>query len=223
MTDTRQLELQLGAARLRLLRASKPLGLKNKNGVLEEYRAASDEVLRLERLLATAKGEEYAETLNFPVGWNTGAPLPQLLVNDDHAMLVFLIDEPDPDWNGTYVTMKSPSNADPEPLGLVEFEHCVSAKLGAPNDEVFGGHPLHGRGMESYTVQRVVNSAWIKNIEAINSIHPYYRPDSWKDLNHYIFWFHDSTFECIAKSFKVEVYRTSMRELLSQMVERMIT
>ena len=82
---------------------------------------------------------------------------------------------------------------------------CVSAKLGDPNDEVFSGHPLQGKGLEAYAAQRVVNSRWLKEIETINSVHPQYRPAMWRDLQHFIFWFHDSTFECLARSFKVEV------------------
>ena len=165
------------------------------------------------------KGDEYAESIAFPLRWDIGAPLPHLFVNDHKALLAFLLSEPDPTWDGSYVTIKSPAAEHPEPLGLVEFEGCSSAKLGSPNDEVFGGHPLEGRGLECYAAQRVVNSRWLKEVERINSVHPHYRPEAWRDLQHYIFWFHDSTFECLAKSFKVEVHRIPFRDLLSQMVE----
>jgi hypothetical protein len=50
-----------------------------------------------------------------------------------------------------------------------------------------------------------------------------YRPESWRDLHHFIFWFHDSTFECLAESYTVEAYRISMKELLAKMVERVIS
>ncbi|MGE3407540.1 MAG: hypothetical protein AB7I37_12045 [Pirellulales bacterium] len=222
MNEIPDLECRLENARARLKRASAALAPKHKGGEWEEYHAADQEVLLLERHLAAARGEEYAEPCYFPLKWDIGAPMPQLLVNDYRAFLAFLVRESDPNWDGSYVTIKSARDQQSKPLGLVEFEHCISARLGAPNDEVFEGHPLNGKGLEAYQAQRVVNSRWLKEIEAINSVHHMYRPESWQDLSHYIFWFHDSTFECIARSFKVESHRMSMKELLGLMVERLV-
>ena len=50
-----------------------------------------------------------------------------------------------------------------------------------------------------------------------------YRPESWRDLRHFILWFHDSTFECLAQSYKVETHRVSMKKLLGMMVERLVS
>jgi hypothetical protein len=222
MEDVHDLEQQLKKAKERLERASVALAPKHKGGEWEEYRAAYQEVLRLERKLAAAKGEEYAETLDFPVKWDVGAPMPHVMVSDIRALLAFLLREPDPNWDGSYVTVKSPADEGPEQLALVEFEHCFSAKLGSPNDEVLHGHPLNGKGLEPYTAQEVVNSRWLKEIEAINRVHSMYRPESWLGLHHFIFWFHDTTFECLAESFKVETHRVSMKELLALMVDRLI-
>lgn len=166
-----ELELRLRAAGERCQRAIAARASKYKGGEWEEYHAAHQEVLRLERSLAAAKSEEYAEPCGFPLKWGAGAPMPHLMVNDNRALLASLLSEPAPAWDGNYVTIKSPTNEQPEPLGLVEFDGCISAKLGAPNDEVFEGHPLNGRGLEGYTAQRVVNSRWQKELEAINSVH----------------------------------------------------
>jgi hypothetical protein len=223
MTDIHDLERRLRAAeehRQRVIAAPAP---NDQRGEWEEYDAADQEVLRLERELAAANGEEYAEPFGFPLLWDAGAPMPHLMVNDNRALLAFLLSEPDPNWDGTYVAVKDPADDRPEPLGLVEFDFCVSARLGAPNDEVFMGHPLNGRGLEPYQAQRVINSRWLKDLEAINSVHGCYRPKSWRDRTHYIFWFHDSTFECVARSYKVETHRTSMKALLGMMVERLVS
>lgn len=221
MNDTRELERRLATAEGRLQRAVAALAPEHRGGEWEEYHATHQEVLRLERQLAAAKGEEYAEPCGFPLRWDAGAPMPHLMVNDYRALLAFLLSEPDPTWEGSHVTIKSPADDTPEPLALVEFDSCVSAKLGAPNDEVFGGHPLSGRGLQGYTAQRVVNSRWAAELEVINSVHRGYRPERWRGLTHYAFWFHDSTFECVARSFKVETHRTSMRAILGLMVERL--
>jgi hypothetical protein len=211
------LERQLKAANERWQQTLKRLQFKHQRKDRDVHLACGKEVLRLERLLAAAKGDEYAEPIEFPVRWDTGAPLPHLLVNDDRALLAFLLSEPDPAWDGTSVRMVSPARNDPEPLALVTFEFCASAKLGSPNDEVFGGHPLWGKGLEHYAAQRVVNSRWLKEVETINSVHPHYSHSRWTDLQHFIFGFHDSTFECLAKAFKVEVHRMAMRDLLIRM------
>jgi hypothetical protein len=218
-----ELERRLQVAGERLDRAVAAVAPKHKGGEWDEYHAAFQGVLVLERQLAAAKGEEYAEPCGFPLKWDAGAPMPHLMMSDNRALLAFLLSEPDPAWEGSYVTLKSPADAGPDPLGLVEFECCICAKFGAPNDEVFEGHPLRGRGQEAYGAQRVVNSRWLKEIEAINSVHHMYRPESWREYQHFVFWFHDSTFECIARSYKVETHRTSMKEMLEIMVKRLLS
>jgi len=221
MDNMHDLENRLQAANERLQRAIAAMAPKHEGGEWEEYEVANQEVLLLERQLAAAKGEEYAEPCDFPLRWDAGAPMPHLMVNDHRALLAFLLSEPDPAWDGSYVTMNSSAHEQPEPLGLVEFDICIATKLGAPNDEVFEGHPLNGRGSEPYVAQRVVNSRWLHELEAINSVHHSYRRESWQDWTHFIFWFHDSTFECVARAYKVETHRTSMRALLRLIVERL--
>jgi len=70
-----------------------------------------------------------------------------------------------------------------------------------PKDEVFHGHPLHGKGLVVYRPLRVLNSTWIREFEAINSVHRQFKADRWNTLSHYIFGFPDCTFECVAQSF----------------------
>jgi hypothetical protein len=98
----------------------------------------------------------------------------------------------------------------------------MSAKLGSPKDEVFHGHPLAGRGLESYTAQLVRNSRWLAELQKINSVHAGYRPDAWQQRNHYVFWFHDTTFECIAESYAVELHDRSMPDLLVEACRRLV-
>lgn len=223
MTTISEIEQELSAAQERLKKATRALAPKHKGGELEEFGSAYTAVLSLERELAAAKGEEYAMPLEFPVKWSVGAPLPHIIRSDDKTFLTFYIDIPDPNWDGTCVTVKDPGDGSIESLALVEFYQCVSAKLGAPNDEVFSGHPLYGKGLEGYTAQVVQNSRWIAELEAINQVHDYYKPDFWRTLKHYVFWFHDSTFECIAKSYNVEIFHESMSDLLARVCKRLLT
>jgi len=215
------LEARLKAADERLSRAAKALEPKHKGGELEEYVAARAALLSLERAVASAKGDEYAEPVKFPVRWCTGAPLPHLLANDDRTFLIFLVDRPDPNWDGTTLTVKNPADGRLESLALVEFVGCASVKLGSPNDEVLHGHPLHKKGLEGYTAQVVRNSRWLAELDRINSVHPQYNPDRWRKLNHFIFWFHDTTFECAAESYKVELCDASFADLLARVSQRL--
>jgi hypothetical protein len=123
MNDVGDLERQLDAARERCRRAIAAFALRHKGGERAEFQAAQHEVLLLERQLAAANGEEYAESCGFPLKWDTGAPMPHLMVSDTRALLAFLVSEPDPGWDGSYVTVKNPASEQPEPLGLVEFDH----------------------------------------------------------------------------------------------------
>jgi hypothetical protein len=220
MTDINDLERQLASALERRQQAIAALAPKHKGGEWQTYHAANQEVLRLERQLAAANGEQYAEPCGFPLSWDGGTPMPHLMVNDLKALLAFRLSDPGPVCEASHVANKGDDR--PRPLGLVEFDFCVSARLGTPNDEVFDGHPLNGKGLEAFGAQRVVNSHWLEELEAINRVHLQYRPESWREQTHFIFWFHDSTFECVARSYKTQTHHTSMRALLGLMADRLM-
>ncbi|MBX9724246.1 MAG: hypothetical protein K2X81_22750 [Candidatus Obscuribacterales bacterium] len=222
MMSIADLEKSLQRARLRLETAILALAPKHRGGEVEEFHAAQELVLKYERELASARGEEYAIPLEFPFKWNGGAPLPFLLQNDYKTFLTFFLREDDPNWDGTYVNVKDPGSEAVESLALVEFFGCCSAKLGSPNDEVLDGHPLAGKGMQGYSAQEVISSKWLAELEKINGVHLCYSPDDWSRSHHYIFWFHDSTFECIAESFKVETFRMNMKQLLEEVCQRLL-
>ena len=212
----------LNIARKRLKKAFFALSSKDKSKGWEEYNAARADVLSLERQLAKDSNLEYLESFGFPVEWNTGAPTPQLLTNRNHTFLVFYVKAYDPDWDGTYVKVMNPKSDKVEQIAIVDFQGCLSAKLGDPNDEVFSGHPLYNKGFESYTAQIVHNSKWIKELEEINKVHSEYKPELWHSFNHYLFWFHDEIFECVAKSYNVEVVNDSMPNIIQQLAKRLL-
>jgi len=189
-----------------------------KKGSPDDSRKAHRVVLQLERQLAAAKGEEHAIPLEFPFAWETGAPSPHLIKNDNKCFLVFLAQE-------QYAALAESSGTKDEmgeTLALVEFVRCISAKLGSPNDEVFGGHPLSGKGIELYCAQEVVNSKWLAEIENINRVHSNYVSARWKNLHHYLLWFHDTTFECIAESFEAQIYIESMQAMFNRISARLV-
>jgi hypothetical protein len=175
---------------------------------LDGYVSVHSAVLSLERKVAAERMDEYAETIDFPVKWDAGAPMPHLLTNGYRTFLLFYLPDDFSEDDRT------------ESVALVEFHHCMSSKLGTPNEEVFHSHPLHGKGLEPYTAQIVRNSKWIKELESINKVHIQYNQKLWHSLNHYILWFHDDTFECVAKSYEVEVFKKSIDEVLEEAAKR---
>jgi len=128
----------------------------------------------------------------------------------------------DPNWDGIYVNVVDPSSPQMEKLSFVTIDGCRSTRFGAPNDEVFHGHYLYGHGQEAYEAQIVVNSRWLHEVQAINSVHAQYNPDRWTNLKHFIFWFHDTTFECLATSLTPEITHDTMSNLLARLAAKLV-
>lgn len=147
-----------------------------------------------------------------------GAPLPMLLCDEHQVLLAYLVSEPDPRWDGSYATVVSPES-EGMAVACVQFKRPSAHMFGPPNDEAFSGHPLAARGLRPYRVFEVQNSSWIRKLERMNSVHHRHdRARFLEGLRHFVFAFHDSTFECVADWFEVEVIRGSMHSALNHMV-----
>jgi hypothetical protein len=53
----------------------------------------------------------------------------------------------------------------------------------------------------------------------MNSIHPHHRADCFAALTHYVFAFHDTTFECVAASVSLKVHPADANVSLSVTVK----
>jgi hypothetical protein len=82
---------------------------------------------------------------------------------------------------------------------ILTFKGCVSCKFGDPNDEAIEGHPLYGRGIDAGGAYIIMNSPWLEELKKINSVHPQFDNQSWSEKRHYLLFFKDNAFECIAK------------------------
>jgi hypothetical protein len=122
------------------------------------------------------------EVLNFEdvPDHSPGAPMPQILANDDSLVL------------GYYV---APGG---EEYAIVKFISPRAHYFGSPNDEALSGHPLEERGLGPYGVFEVRNSSWIRALEQMNRVHPSHNASRFRALRHFVFTFHDTTFECVA-------------------------
>ena len=135
---------------------------------------------------------------------DTGAPLPIVFSTEGSLLLAYLVDG--------------------RRAALIEFEAPSAHYFGPPNDEAISGHPLYSRGLRSYASFRVLGSSWIRNLEKMNRVHARHNPAQFSTLQHYIFAFHDSTFECVARDLAYEISGANMNSVgarVSQNLQRL--
>jgi hypothetical protein len=140
---------------------------------------------------------------------SVGAPCPMLLVGEHHLHLAYYLEDTSADWDGTSVKVLD-ETTEAEPVALISFAHPYAHMFGPPNDEAFGGHPLASRGLAPYSVFEIRDSSWVRRLERMNSVHEHHDPNRFLKYHHYVFAFHDSTFECVAEGFTASVHRGSV-------------
>ncbi len=147
------------------------------------------------------------------VPWpNGGAPEPIVLASEYDILLAYELLERPEEWDD--------ADSEKEAVAIVKFDFCDAHMFGPPNDEAFSGHPLYERGLQYYSLAEIRHSSWIRKLERMNSVHPNHdKTRFFEGLKHYIFAFHDSTFECIAKGFEIEVYEGSVKNMIPRMAE----
>ena len=164
--------------------------------------------------------KEYARVIDWMPLWSGGAPMPQVFSNGHRTYLIYLIDEPDPNWDGTYVKQISNSSEELYPLALVEFINPGTYRFGTVNDEASQGHPLYNKGLTYYSAHVIENSTWIEELKAIHKVHPYFNENRWTDRKHFFLFFHDEMFEIVATDFKIETFQTTFLDLATEAVRR---
>lgn len=91
-------------------------------------------------------------------------------------------------------------------LAIFRTELCLLQKYGYPNDEAIMCYPLFSSniGFDGYSISKVTNSSWIKELESLNKIR-------WPNTNfvdkydHWVFPFKETTLEIIASSMTWEL------------------
>jgi hypothetical protein len=149
-----------------------------------------------------------------------GAPLPFVVSDEHNLFLAYLVEDTLSDWDGSSTRIVTPATGN-EQISLIEFRRSHSFMFGSPNDEAFAGHPLASRGLHPYGAFQIKNSSWIRQLESMNSIHPYHKPERYMRLNHYIFAFHDSTFECVAEGYVASNFEGSLQDVLPEIQKRL--
>ena len=117
---------------------------------------------------------------------------------------VVLEDWPAPDTGGSALVLRTGSRlivvygTGAAASAVVTFARASIVKVGSPNDEALGGHPLFSAGLRHYSVHKVEHSPWLQSPEQQNSVHPQHdRTRFLKDKVHYLFALKEETVECI--------------------------
>jgi len=161
--------------------------------------------------------DKVIELKNVPQS-SVGAPMPVILSDEHQVFLAYLL-QYETNWN-------NPKSADfernGEPIAIIEFKMCRSFMFGSPNEEVFQGHPLYERGLRPYSVSEIENS-WIRKLERMNSVHELHKPENFEKYKHFVFAFHDSTFECVATNFEISIHESSLENILPEMQKKLFS
>lgn len=150
---------------------------------------------------------------------SAGAPLPAVVATERQLFLRYLLGVTDRVQKDTSARVANESS-EGERVALVEFEHPLAHLFGPPNDEGFAGHPLAGRGLHPYSAFEVRHSSWIRELERMGTVHPQHRPSDYKRFRHFIFAFHDSTFECVAERLVHDVSDAPLFGAVERIVDR---
>lgn len=113
-----------------------------------------------------------------------GAPMPELIASDGSLTVSYFA----PDDRRMHV----------------RFTRPCAHYFGPPNDETLDAHPLAKAGLGMYRAWEVRHSRWIEELREMNRVHPHHSDARFDKLRHFIWTFHDNTFECLAEAFVVE-------------------
>ena len=99
---------------------------------------------------------------------------------------------------------------DENDVGVLEFHNCFQYRLGKPNDEGFFiyGESRYARfGVKWGEFYLVQDSDWETSFPEPIFVEKNLNVET---LNHYLFYFKDETFECIAEDFNFHVQKNVM-------------
>ena len=154
----------------------------------------------------SVKNDEVKELTDFPAP-SVGAPCPIILAGDASLWLAYYIAEKSPWFEEKWSKIWSDSDelCIEQCFAIVVVKSPQVHMFGAPSEETFDGHPLSKRGLRRFGIFEIENSSWIKELEKVDSIAQCPTTLYHTKFRHFIFGFHDSTFECVGADLSVFV------------------
>ncbi|HEY1174238.1 MAG TPA: hypothetical protein VGH19_22925 [Verrucomicrobiae bacterium] len=175
----------------------------------KELTAAFEALASAQRALAAAKGMPYA--VPYDIGFKPEAAVPDPIIfqSEDAIMLAFCAVKEMPDG------MRADAG-----FGIIDFKGCMATKFGYPNDEALPGHPLYEWGLSAYDVFEVINSKWVKEMAEQNKV--VFPEHTMSPRRHFIFTFHDTTFECVTRELHASLSTKSYPEISEELRRRVM-
>jgi hypothetical protein len=152
---------------------------------------------------------------------DAGAPCPLVLANEQSVWLAYYVDKRDSLFEEKFSKIWTDSDelCIEESVAIIHFKSPRIHVFGDPSEEAIDGHPLRELGLERCSVAEVLNSSWILELDRIDSLtHPEWATQRRLQQRHFIFTFHDSTFECVAQDLSFSIRHG---EPLQQLMEAM--
>ena len=148
---------------------------------------------------------------------SSGAPLPHVFADEGRLLIAYIVNTPDPLFDGTNPRSIS-SATDDQSIAILTADPYRVFQFGPPNDEAISGHRLYGLGLQPYSAFEVLNSSWIASQEKANRVHSRHMPELFSGYRHFILTFHDSTLEFIARSFSVSLQQGAVLPTLMRAI-----
>jgi hypothetical protein len=150
---------------------------------------------------------------------SVGAPCPLVLATEHDLYVTYYLNAVEPGWDGKPVRVLSPESSG-EPSIIVRFDHVTAHYFGMPNDEAISGHPLYKQGLQPYGYFEVTDSAWLDELERMNRVHPCHKKEHYTGVRHFIFTFHDTTLEVLARGYSGEVTNLPLTENIDRILRK---
>lgn len=139
---------------------------------------------------------------------DVGAPLPIMMRNDSDLVLGYIVSSSSPKPYEKHVEVIKGETGYGR-FALIRFWRSIAGVSCLPPEDDIDKHPLSARGLRPYMAVKVNNSSWLHLTKEIYKIED-------EKMNHFIFTFHDSSFECLARSYWVTVFEGCTEETLKE-------
>lgn len=103
-------------------------------------------------------------------------------------------------------------------VALITFEHCFEFRMGMPGESRISSSPYSGLGILNFEAHIVENSPWMDELEKRYKVLSDFSQGERK-YTHYLFTFHDRTFECISSGYCITRHmETTVKKVLESKV-----
>lgn len=133
-------------------------------------------------------------------GWDAepNAPMPEIKIDKATSKLTLSF----------YLNAFIHDDVDEDDIGILEFSNCYKYRLGSTDNDGFywGKCRFSNTGIVWGDFYKMVNTDWRSDFPKDEKVIDSKLKDI-QDLCHYLFYFRDNTFECIATSYNFTIKR----------------